>query len=107
VEFLCVPTPMGEGGAADLAAVEALRMRCGVVARGCVVVNKSTVPVGRRRDEGVVGASGCGGGVESEFCVRVRRCMIFESGSIVGGVCQQDAAERVGRCIRVLGRRRC
>ncbi|HEY2723093.1 MAG TPA: UDP-glucose/GDP-mannose dehydrogenase family protein [Pseudonocardiaceae bacterium] len=47
VMFLCVPTPMGDGGAADLAAVESVvaevRDR---LASGCVVVNKSTVPVG-------------------------------------------------------------
>lgn len=47
VVFLCLPTPMGVGGAADLAAVEAvadeIRDR---LPRGCVVVNKSTVPVG-------------------------------------------------------------
>ncbi|QNP75016.1 UDP-glucose/GDP-mannose dehydrogenase family protein [Streptomyces roseirectus] len=47
VVFLCLPTPMGVGGAADLAAVEAvadeIRDR---LPRGCTVVNKSTVPVG-------------------------------------------------------------
>ncbi|MEU7320990.1 UDP-glucose/GDP-mannose dehydrogenase family protein [Streptomyces griseoviridis] len=47
VVFLCLPTPMGVGGAADLAAVEAvadeIRDR---LPRGAVVVNKSTVPVG-------------------------------------------------------------
>ncbi|MCS0634767.1 UDP-glucose/GDP-mannose dehydrogenase family protein [Streptomyces sp. LP05-1] len=47
VVFLCLPTPMGLGGAADLAAVEAV---AGQVRHelpdGCVVANKSTVPVG-------------------------------------------------------------
>ncbi|AQA10219.1 nucleotide sugar dehydrogenase [Streptomyces sp. SID8382] len=47
VVFLCLPTPMGVGGAADLAAVEAvadqIRDR---LPHGSVVVNKSTVPVG-------------------------------------------------------------
>jgi len=38
-----VPTPMGVGGIADLAAVE--QIRDGLPA-GAVVVNKSTVPVG-------------------------------------------------------------
>src|SRR3979490_1661641 len=42
VVFLCVPTPMGEGGAADLAAVEAVAQEvCDLLPRGCVVVNKS------------------------------------------------------------------
>ncbi|MCK8678762.1 UDP-glucose dehydrogenase family protein [Streptomyces lichenis] len=47
VVFLCLPTPMGLGGAADLAAVEAVagQIRHRLPA-GCVVVDKSTVPVG-------------------------------------------------------------
>ncbi|PWW60481.1 UDP-glucose dehydrogenase [Actinokineospora spheciospongiae] len=47
VVFLCVPTPMGEGGTADLTAVEAVltEVRDHLPA-GCVLVNKSTVPVG-------------------------------------------------------------
>jgi UDPglucose 6-dehydrogenase len=47
VLFLCVPTPMGVGGVADLSAVEAVieEVRDAMPA-GCVVVNKSTVPVG-------------------------------------------------------------
>jgi UDPglucose 6-dehydrogenase len=47
VVFLCLPTPMGAGGAADLAAVEAVAAQVrDVLPPGCVVVNKSTVPVG-------------------------------------------------------------
>ena len=47
VVFLCVPTPMGAGGAADLAAVESVAAEVSEVLRpACVVVNKSTVPVG-------------------------------------------------------------
>lgn len=47
VVFLCVPTPMGEGGAADLRAVEAaVKDMKDLLAPGTVVVNKSTVPVG-------------------------------------------------------------
>lgn len=47
VVFLCVPTPMGVGGVADLTAVEAVieGIRDDLPA-GAVVVNKSTVPVG-------------------------------------------------------------
>ncbi|WP_324194705.1 UDP-glucose dehydrogenase family protein [Nocardia terpenica] len=48
--FLCVPTPMAEGGRADLSAVEAVVGEIGaLLAPGCVVVNKSTVPVGTAR----------------------------------------------------------
>ncbi len=45
--FLCVPTPMGEGGMADLSAVIAVATEVrDVLSVGCVLVNKSTVPVG-------------------------------------------------------------
>ena len=47
VLFLCVPTPMGVGGVADLRAVETVVEEVGaMLAPGTVVVNKSTVPVG-------------------------------------------------------------
>src|SRR5205085_11428714 len=47
VVFLCVPTPMGAGGAADLSAVEAVATEVrALLPTGCVVVHKSTVPVG-------------------------------------------------------------
>jgi UDPglucose 6-dehydrogenase len=45
--FLCVPTPMGAGGAADLRAVEAVIDEIsGALPPGCAVITKSTVPVG-------------------------------------------------------------
>ena len=47
VVFLCLPTPQGDDGSADLSyvlsAVEQIRDK---LKSGCVVVNKSTVPVG-------------------------------------------------------------
>ncbi|RKS73674.1 UDPglucose 6-dehydrogenase [Actinomadura pelletieri DSM 43383] len=47
VLFLCVPTPMGTDGSADLTAVEAAVTEVRrLLPSGCVVVNKSTVPVG-------------------------------------------------------------
>ncbi|MBW4719526.1 UDP-glucose dehydrogenase family protein [Saccharothrix obliqua] len=47
VVFLCLPTPMGAGGAADLSAVESVaRDLRAVLPYGTVVVCKSTVPVG-------------------------------------------------------------
>lgn len=47
VVFLCVPTPMGVGGVADLGAVEAVVEEIGDdLPAGAVLVNKSTVPVG-------------------------------------------------------------
>jgi UDPglucose 6-dehydrogenase len=47
VVFLCLPTPMGVGGVADLGAVEAVAEEIRhELPPACVVVNKSTVPVG-------------------------------------------------------------
>ncbi|MFD9888622.1 UDP-glucose dehydrogenase family protein [Amycolatopsis sp. NPDC059027] len=48
--FLCVPTPMGAGGSADLRAVEAVTSEIGdVLPAGCALITKSTVPVGTAR----------------------------------------------------------
>jgi UDPglucose 6-dehydrogenase len=47
VLFLCVPTPMGADGAADLRAVESVLAEVrGILPAGCAVATKSTVPVG-------------------------------------------------------------
>src|SRR5689334_7050960 len=48
--FLCVPTPFGDGGAADLSMVEAVaREIAPVLEPGAIVINKSTMPVGSTR----------------------------------------------------------
>jgi len=48
--FLCVPTPQGDDGAADLSFVEAATREIAAGLRsGSVVINKSTVPVGSTR----------------------------------------------------------
>jgi UDPglucose 6-dehydrogenase len=50
VVFLCVPTPEGEDGSADLSYIqEAARTLSPLLIPGAVVVNKSTVPVGSTR----------------------------------------------------------
>ncbi|GAB3714755.1 UDP-glucose/GDP-mannose dehydrogenase family protein [Amycolatopsis oliviviridis] len=47
IVILCVPTPMGATGAADLRALESVVTELReLLPPGCVVVNKSTVPVG-------------------------------------------------------------
>ncbi|HVW45102.1 MAG TPA: UDP-glucose/GDP-mannose dehydrogenase family protein [Amycolatopsis sp.] len=47
VVLLCLPTPMGSGGTADLRAVESvLGSLRDILPPGCVLVTKSTVPVG-------------------------------------------------------------
>lgn len=48
--FLCLPTPQGEDGAADLSYVRAEAERLGpILDPGSIVINKSTVPVGSTR----------------------------------------------------------
>lgn len=50
VVFLCVPTPEGEDGSADLSYVQAAaRSLASLLEPGAIVVNKSTVPVGSTR----------------------------------------------------------
>ncbi|MGZ4676652.1 MAG: UDP-glucose dehydrogenase family protein [Acidimicrobiia bacterium] len=48
--FLCVPTPQGDDGSADLSFVDAVAREIAPVLRpGTVVINKSTMPVGSTR----------------------------------------------------------
>ena len=50
IAFLCVPTPQGSDGSADLSYIEAASAEIGpVLPAGAIVVNKSTVPVGSTR----------------------------------------------------------
>lgn len=58
--FLCVPTPQGDDGAADLSVVEVVvREIAPVLEPGAVVVNKSTMPVGSTRlVQRILGESG-------------------------------------------------
>jgi UDPglucose 6-dehydrogenase len=50
IAFLCVPTPQGSDGSADLSYIEAASAEIGpVLSSGAIVVNKSTVPVGSTR----------------------------------------------------------
>ncbi|MCE9623092.1 MAG: UDP-glucose/GDP-mannose dehydrogenase family protein [Actinomycetia bacterium] len=50
IVFLCVPTPQGEDGSADLSYVEAASAQIAkALAYEAIVVNKSTVPVGSTR----------------------------------------------------------
>jgi len=106
VVFLCVPTPMGLGGAADLAAVEEVVHEVRSLLPGdCVVVNKSTVPVGTaartmhllgRRDIAVVS--------NPEFLREGSAVHDFlHPDRIVVGCDQPDAAERVAALYSRLG----
>ncbi|MGH3785466.1 MAG: UDP-glucose dehydrogenase family protein [Pseudonocardiaceae bacterium] len=106
VIFLCVPTPMGAGGAADLSAVEAVATEIRtLLPSGCVVVNKSTVPVGTaartarwlaRPDVAVVS--------NPEFLREGTAVQDFlKPDRIVVGCDAQDAAERVAALYARLG----
>jgi UDPglucose 6-dehydrogenase len=107
VMFLCVPTPMGVGGIADLAAVEAvIEETRDALPVGCVVVNKSTVPVGtadrtaellERSDVGVVS--------NPEFLREGSAVHDFLNPDriVVGSNSSQDAAERVAALYARLG----
>ncbi|MGW6934472.1 UDP-glucose dehydrogenase family protein [Lentzea sp. NPDC054927] len=106
VVFLCVPTPMGVGGIADLTAVESVVDETrDLLPSGCVIVNKSTVPVGtavrtaellRRDDVAVVS--------NPEFLREGSAVHDFlNPDRIVVGCDQQDAAERVAALYARLG----
>ncbi|WP_280402766.1 UDP-glucose dehydrogenase family protein [Nocardia carnea] len=60
VVLLCLPTPMGDGGEADLAVLDrALRTLSTVLRPECTLVTKSTVPVGTAAR--IAGSPGLGG----------------------------------------------
>lgn len=106
VVFFCLPTPMGVGGVADLNAVEAVTEEIrDQLPRRCVLVNKSTVPVGtaqriaallRRDDISVVS--------NPEFLREGSAVSDFlNPDRIVVGADAQDAAERVAALYARLG----
>lgn len=106
VVFLCVPTPMGAGGAADLAAVEAVTREVReVLPHGCVLVTKSTVPVGTSaRVAELVGRPDIPVVSNPEFLREGSAVHDFlNPDRIVVGSDTQDAAERVAALYARLG----
>ncbi|MDQ3600995.1 MAG: UDP-glucose/GDP-mannose dehydrogenase family protein [Actinomycetota bacterium] len=106
VVFLCVPTPMGEGGAADLAAVESVAAEVSELLRpACVVVNKSTVPVGTAaRTAELLGRPDVAVVSNPEFLREGSAVADFlNPDRIVVGCDAQDAAERVAALYARLG----
>lgn len=104
--FLCVPTPEGADGEADLSFVEAAAQQIReLLVRDAVVVNKSTVPVGstrvvervlRRPDVSVVS--------NPEFLREGTAVHDFlHPDRVVVGADNLEAAERVGRLYESLG----
>ncbi|MCO1658279.1 UDP-glucose dehydrogenase family protein [Pseudonocardia humida] len=106
VVFLCVPTPMGVGGVADLGAVEAvLEETRAALPRGAVVVTKSTVPVGTaERTAELLGRDDVGIVSNPEFLREGTAVHDFlNPDRVVVGSSQQDAAERVAALYSRLG----
>jgi UDPglucose 6-dehydrogenase len=106
VVFLCVPTPMGNGGGADLSAVEAVATEVrSLLPPGCVVVNKSTVPVGTAaRTAQLLGRPDVAVVSNPEFLREGSAVHDFlNPDRIVVGCDAQDAAERVAALYARLG----
>ena len=106
VVFLCVPTPMGVGGMADLTAVESVvdEIRT-VLGANSVVVNKSTVPVGTaERTAELLGRDDIAVVSNPEFLREGSAVHDFlKPDRIVVGSVSQDAAERVASLYARLG----
>ena len=106
VVFLCVPTPMGVGGMADLGAVESVvdEVR-DLLSPNSVVVNKSTVPVGTaERTAELIGRADVAVVSNPEFLREGSAVHDFlNPDRIVVGSVSQDAAERVASLYAKLG----
>ncbi|GGS21636.1 MULTISPECIES: UDP-glucose dehydrogenase family protein [Actinokineospora] len=106
VLFLCVPTPMGVGGVADLSIVESVVEEVReLLPDGCVVVNKSTVPVGTaERTAELLGRDDVAVVSNPEFLREGTAVYDFlNPDRIVVGGNKQDAAERVAALYSRLG----
>jgi UDPglucose 6-dehydrogenase len=106
VVFLCVPTPMGVGGVADLSTVEAVLDEIRPVLRpGAVIVNKSTVPVGTADRTGELIARDDVAVVSNPEFLREGSAVgdFLKPDRIVVGSDSQDAAERVASLYARLG----
>jgi len=106
VVFLCVATPMGVGGVADMSIVQGVAEELsGVLAPGCVVVNKSTVPVGTaERTQQLLDHADVAVVSNPEFLREGSAVHDFlHPDRIVVGCDQQDAAERVAALSARLG----
>ena len=106
VVFLCVPTPMGVGGVADLSTVELVINEIReLLPADSVVVNKSTVPVGTAlRTAELLGRDDVAVVSNPEFLREGTAVQDFlQPDRIVVGCDQQDAAERVAALYSRLG----
>lgn len=106
IVYLCVPTPMGVGGVADLSTVESVidEVR-GLLNPGTVIVNKSTVPVGTaQRTKELLNRADVSVVSNPEFLREGSAVDDFlNPDRIVVGGDEQDAAERVSALFARLG----
>ena len=108
VVFLCVPTPQGEDGSADLSYIETAAGEIADALRpGAVVVNKSTVPVGSTRVvEAALGRSDVSVVSNPEFLREGTAVHDFlHPDRVVIGSADTAAAERVAALYESLGAR--
>jgi UDPglucose 6-dehydrogenase len=104
--FLCVPTPQGADGSADLSYVEAAAKEIGAhLETGAIVVNKSTVPVGSATMvEQVIGRPDISVVSNPEF-LREGTAVVdsLHPDRIVVGADDSQAAARVGELFQSTG----
>lgn len=106
IVLLCVPTPMGTSGAADLSMVESVLEEIReVLSPGCVIVNKSTVPVGTaERTAELLGRPDVAVVSNPEFLCEGNAVRDFlHSDRIVIGSSDQDAAAKVAALYAGIG----
>lgn len=108
IAFLCVPTPQGDDGSADLSYIEAASAEIGpVLPSGAIVVNKSTVPVGSAKAvERVIQRSDVRVVSNPEFLREGSAVRDFmQPDRVVVGADDRAAAERVASLYASLGAR--
>ncbi len=108
IAFLCVPTPQGDDGSADLSYIEAASAEIGpVLPAGAIVVNKSTVPVGSAKAvERVIQRSDVRVVSNPEFLREGSAVRDFMNPDrVVVGADDRSAAERVASLYESLGAR--
>ena len=108
IAFLCVPTPQGDDGSADLSYIEAASAEIGpVLPAGAIVVNKSTVPVGSTKAvEAVIRRSDIHVVSNPEFLREGSAVRDFmHPDRVVVGADDRSAAERVASLYSSLGAR--
>ena len=98
--YLCVPTPQGEDGSADLSYIETAARQIGpVLPAEAVVINKSTVPVGLTRAvERVFAATTWSSCPTPSSCARARRSTTSSTPTASSSAATTSRRPCVARC---------